>query len=94
MSDKHFYKYDGPLLDITYEKPFTTLKKSYIRAAFNRNQAIVIIKKAIAKDLDMDWQDFRLDGRYLNEIQPQKIVYHDDKSNPDDDVSGIQLSMF
>lgn len=94
--EKHFYSYNGPLLDVTYEKPFGRTKKEYVRAAANRKQAVIILKKAIAKDINMDWQDFRLDGRYLNELQPskEKIVYKDDKYNPDDDVSGIQLSWF
>lgn len=94
--EKKFYSYNGPLLDVIYEKPFSETTREYIRAAANRGQAIIVLKKAIARDENMNWQDFRLDGRYLREVEPfkKKIVFNNDNTNPDDDVSGIQLNWF
>ena len=94
--EKRFFKYSGPLFDRYFEKPFRKLSKDYIRAAYTRAQAIILIKKAIAADIGMDPDDFIIDSHYLDVINPpkKKIVFNNSNTNPDDDISGIQLSIF
>lgn len=73
-TNKKFFKYNGPILDKYWEKPMDYTEKDYVRAAANRNQAILLLKKAIAPDIHMGWNDFFLDPAYLVEVDNKKEI--------------------
>lgn len=73
-TNKKYFKYNGPILDKYWEKPMDYTEKDYIRAAANIGQAMILLRKAIAPDVYMRWNDFFLDPAYLVEVDNKKEI--------------------
>lgn len=67
-ASKKLYRYEGALLDMSLDKPFAYTKKPYYIQAYSPRQAILLIKKEIAKDIGVDVDDFHLTQLNLYEV--------------------------
>lgn len=65
---KKLYRYEGALLDMSLDKPFMYTKKPYYVKAYSPKQAILLIKKEIARDIGVDVDDFHLTQLNLYEV--------------------------